>query len=99
MEESNSKNNIKKEIQLEELSSINKNKLNSFQNETQENANQNKAFEDEDGNLLDPNDLSYNSEEDQNSIIIFDSEIYFSQKIEQVDVVFLLDTTKSINHI
>ena len=97
MEESNNKNNIKKEIQLEELSSINKNKLNSFQNESQENANQNKVIEDEDGNLLDPNDLSYNSEEDQNSIIIFDSEIYFSQKIEQVDVVFLLDTTKSIN--
>ena len=63
MEESNDKNNIKKEIQLEELNSINKNKLNSFQNESKENANQNKEFEDENGNLLDPNDLSYNNEE------------------------------------
>ena len=102
MEDSKNKNNIRKEIQLEEISSlINKNKLNSFQNESQnqlnENDNKNKDFEDEEGNLLDPNDLSYNSEEDQNSVIIFDSEIYFSQKIDSVDVVFLLDTTKSIN--
>ena len=105
MQESNNKNNIRKEIQLEELSSINKNKLNSFQNDTQnqniinldEKDLENKTFEDKEGNLLDPNDLSYNSEEDQNSIIIFDSEIYFFQKIEQVDIVFLLDTTKSLN--
>jgi hypothetical protein len=105
MEENNNKNNIKQEIQIEEISSINKNKVNSSKNETQnqnsmnldENVNQNKTFEDEDGNLLDPNDLSYNSEEDKTSIILFDNEIYFSQKIEQVDVVFLLDTTKSIN--
>jgi len=94
----NNNNNIKKEIQIEELSSINKNKT---QNQNiinlEENSNQNKTFEDEDGNLLDPNDLSYNSEEDQNAVIIFDNEIHFTQKIEQVDMVFLLDTTKSIN--
>ena len=65
MEDSKNKNNIRKEIQLEEISSlINKNKLNSFQNESQnqlnENDNKNKDFEDEEGNLLDPNDLSYN---------------------------------------
>ena len=94
----NNNNNIKKEIQIEELSSINKNKT---QNQNiinlEENSNQNKTFEDEDGNLLDPNDLSYNSEEDQNAVIIFDNEIHFAQKIEQVDMVFLLDTTKSIN--
>lgn len=102
MKESTNKSNIKNEIQIEELSSINKNK---GQNETQnqniinidDNSNQNKTFEDEDGNLLDPNDLSYNSEEDQNAVIIFDNEINFTQKIEQVDLVFLLDTTKSMN--
>ena len=94
----NNNNNIKKEIKIEELNSINKNKT---QNQNiinlEENSNQNKTFEDEDGNLLDPNDLSYNSEEDQNAVIIFDNEIHFTQKIEQVDMVFLLDTTKSIN--
>ena len=89
--ENSDNNNIKKE---EELLSISKNKINSVQNET---SNQNKTFEDEEGNLLDENDLSYNSEEDQNSVIIFDSEINFSKEIGQVDVVFLLDTTKSIN--
>ena len=102
---SNNNNNIKKEIQIEELSSINKNKINSFQNDTQnqnitnldENGNQQKIFQDEEGNLLDQNDLSYNSEDDPNSLILFDSEIYFTQKIDQVDVVFLLDTTKSVN--
>ena len=105
MEDSNNKNNIKKEIQIEEISSLNKNKLNSFMNETQnqniinsnDNNNQNKTFEDEEGNLLDQNDLSYNSEEDPNSVIIFDSEIFFKENIEMVDVVFLLDTTKSVN--
>ena len=77
MEDSKTKNNIKKEIQIEEISSImNKNKLNSSRNESQnqidENANKNQIIEDEEGNLLDPDDLSYNSEEDQNSVIIFD---------------------------
>lgn len=102
MEESINKNNIKQEIQIEELSSVNKNKN---QSETQnqnitnleDNSNQNKTYEDEEGNLLDPNDLSYDSEEDTKQVIIFDNEIYFSQKIGKVDVVFLLDTTKSIN--
>lgn len=46
---------------------------------------------------MDENDLSYNSEEDPNSVIIFDSEIFFKENIEMVDVVFLLDTTKSVN--
>ena len=55
-----------------------------------------KTFLDEEGNLLDPNDLSYNSEEETNSVIIFDMELNFVQKISQVDIVFLLDTTKSI---
>ncbi len=94
MEKSTNKNNIKNEIQLEEISSINKKTQN--QNITNLD-NQPKTFEDEEGNLLDQNDLSYNSEDDQNSVVIFDSEIYFSQKIDQVDVVFLLDTTKSVN--
>lgn len=102
MEDSKTKNNIKKEIQIEEISSImNKNKLNSSRNESQnqidENANKNQIIEDEEGILLDPDDLSYNSEEDQNSVIIFDNEIHFAQKIEAVDIVFLIDTTKSIN--
>ena len=94
MEKSTNKNNIKNEIQLEEISSINKKTQN--KNSTYLD-NQPKTFEDEEGNLLDQNDLSYNSEDDQNSVVIFDSEIYFSQKIDQVDVVFLLDTTKSVN--
>ena len=55
-----------------------------------------KTFLDEEGNLLDPNDLSYNSEEETNSVIIFDMELNFVQKISQVDIVFLIDTTKSI---
>ena len=105
MEDSNNKNNIKKEIKIKEIISLNKNKLNSFMNETQnqniinsdDNNNQNKTLEDEEGNLLDQNDLSYNSEEDPNSVIIFDSEIFFKENIEMVDVVFLLDTTKSVN--
>ena len=56
-----------------------------------------KEYQDEDGNLLDPNDLSYNSEEDKASIIIFDMEINFVKNITQIDIVFLLDTTKSVN--
>ena len=56
-----------------------------------------KEYQDEDGNLLDPNDLSYNSEEDKASIIIFDMEINFIKNITQIDIVFLLDTTKSVN--
>ena len=56
-----------------------------------------KAYQDEEGNLLDPNDLSFNSEEDKTSIIIFDMEINFIKNITQIDIVFLLDTTKSVN--
>ena len=56
-----------------------------------------KAYQDEEGNLLDPNDLSFNSEEDKTSIIIFDMEINFIKNIAQIDIVFLLDTTKSVN--
>ena len=95
------------EIQNEELSSINKNKHNISQEEIQnknllssyENPNQtkDKNIVDEEGNLLDPNDLSYNSEEDKNTILIFDMEINFMKNITQIDIVFLLDTTKSIN--
>jgi hypothetical protein len=87
MENTNNNNsNSKNEIQIDTVTSIDKNKLNSFQNDTQ-NQNENngeeeqkQTFEDEEGNLLDPNDLSYNSEDDQNSVIIFDSELHFAQK-------------------
>jgi hypothetical protein len=104
MEDTNNNNsNSKKDIQIDTVSSIDKNKLNSFQNDSQnQNGNsgeeeQKQTFEDEEGNLLDPNDLSYNSEDDQNSVIIFDSELHFAQKIDQVDIVFLIDTTRSMN--
>ena len=104
MEDTNNNNsNSKKDIQIDTVSSIEKNELNSFQNDSQnQNGNsgeeeQKQTFEDEEGNLLDPNDLSYNSEDDQNSVIIFDSELHFSQKIDQVDIVFLIDTTRSMN--
>ena len=93
------------QIQSEELSSINKNKtLNfpednqySYEKENNQNKSNQQAYQDEEGNLLDPNDLSYNSEEDKASIIIFDMEINFMKNVSQIDVVFLLDTTKSVN--
>ena len=94
----------------EEMNLINnKEIINSQEEETQnknniilsstENANnqKDKTILDEEGNLLDPNDLSYNSEEDNNSIIIFDMEINFVKNVSQIDIVFLLDTTKSVN--
>ena len=98
------KNNDKGEIHIEEIGSINNNtnSQNISQNqkdvgENQLDENQEKTFVDEEGNLLDQNDLSYDSEEDKNSVILFDSEIHFAQEIYQVDIVFLLDTTKSMN--
>ena len=97
----NKENNSQNEIR-------NKNRNQNFYNATEENQiNQTKnqlssqsyekEYQDEDGNLLDPNDLSYNSEEDKASIIIFDMEINFIKNITQIDIVFLLDTTKSVN--
>ena len=89
--------------ETEELNFINKNEITNSQNKnilnTTENANaqKDKTILDEEGNLLDPNDLSYNSEEDNNSIIIFDMEINFVKNVSQIDIVFLLDTTKSMN--
>ena len=95
------------EMKSEEINSTNKNNLNDSQEEFQnknllnsiENQNQtkDKTILDEEGNLLDQNDLSYNSEEDKNSIIVFDMEINFIKNITQIDIVFLLDTTKSVN--
>jgi len=96
-------NDEEEEIQL----TNNNNKLNITQEENQnknvstikENPNQtkDKTILDEEGNLLDQNDLSYNSEEDKTSIIVFDMEINFMKNVKQIDIVFLLDTTKSIN--
>ena len=95
------------EMQSEEINTINKNNLNNSKEENNnknilnsiENPNQakDKTILDEEGNLLDQNDLSYNSEEDKTSIIVFDMEINFIKNITQIDIVFLLDTTKSIN--
>lgn len=106
-EEINEDINIQKEIPIEEVSSIYKNKLNNSREDNQnknllnsiENVNQTKDKEiiDEEGNLLDPNDLSYNSEEDKNTILLFDMEINFIKDVSQIDIVFLLDTTKSVN--
>ena len=45
----------------------------------------------------DPNDQSYDSVTDQNSFLIFDSEINFLKDITEIDVVFLIDTTGSMN--
>jgi len=96
-------NDEEEEIQL----TNNNNKLNITQEENQnknvstikENPNQtkDKTILDEEGNLLDQNDLSYNSEEDKTSIIVFDMEINFMKNVKQIDIVFLLDTTKSVN--
>ena len=96
-------NDEEEEIQL----TNNNNKLNITQGENQnknvstikENPNQtkDKTILDEEGNLLDQNDLSYNSEEDKTSIIVFDMEINFMKNVKQIDIVFLLDTTKSVN--
>ena len=96
-------NDEEEEIQL----TNNNNKLNITQEENQnknvstikENPNQtkDKTILDEEGNLLDQNDLSYNSEEDKSSIIVFDMEINFMKNVKQIDIVFLLDTTKSVN--
>ena len=96
-------NDEEEEIQL----TNNNNKLNITQEENQnknvstikENPNQtkDKTILDEEGNLLDQNDLSYNSEEDKTSIIEFDMEINFMKNVKQIDIVFLLDTTKSVN--
>lgn len=47
--------------------------------------------------VSDPNDQSYDSEEDPTDVIIFDSELQFLPKIYKVEIVFLLDTTKSMN--
>ena len=99
------------ETPAEEENIIQNNKENSFQNQniySEENQitqtqgqiptqSNDKAYQDEEGNLLDPNDLSFNSEEDKTSIIIFDMEINFIKNIAQIDIVFLLDTTKSVN--
>ena len=96
-------NDEEEEIQL----TNNNNKLNITQEENQnknvstikENPNQtkDKTILDEEGNLLDQNDLSYNSEEDKTSIIVFDMEINFMKNVKHIDIVFLLDTTKSVN--
>ena len=45
----------------------------------------------------DPNDQSYDSITDENSILIFDTEISFRKDISEIDVVFLIDTTGSMN--
>lgn len=53
-------------------------------------------YMDENGNVLDENDLSYDSTADPKSVIIFDSELLFMPKINQVEIVFLLDTSRSM---
>jgi len=105
-ESQNEMQNEEEEIQLTNNNN-NNNKLNITEEENpnknvsniKENPNQtkDKTILDEEGNLLDPNDLSYNSEEDKTSIIVFDMEINFMKNIKQIDIVFLLDTTKSVN--
>ena len=82
------------QINNSEEEAQNKNILNSIENPDQT---QDKEIVDEEGNLLDPNDLSFNSEEDKQTSLIFDMEINFIKNISQVDLVFLLDTTKSVN--
>ena len=43
------------------------------------------------------NNDDYDSDEDSNSVIIFDNEIYFLTDIKSIDIVFLIDTTQSMN--
>ena len=45
----------------------------------------------------DPNDQSYDSIKDPNEVIIFDKEIQFLKDITDIDIVFLIDTTGSMN--
>ena len=45
----------------------------------------------------DPNDKSYDSITDPIPVIIFDSEIHFRKDITEIDIIFLIDTTKSMN--
>ena len=45
----------------------------------------------------DPNDKSYDSITDPIPVIIFDSEIHFRKDIKEIDIIFLIDTTKSMN--
>ena len=96
-------NNDNKYIQTEQLNSPeeteNKNVIITTENQNNQSKHiaKDKEFLDEDGNLLDPKDLSFNSEEDKSSIIVFDMEINFIKNITQIDIVFLLDTSKSVN--
>ena len=43
------------------------------------------------------NNDDYDSEKDSNSVIIFDKEIHFLTDIKSIDIVFLIDTTQSMN--
>ena len=45
----------------------------------------------------DPNDKSYDSITDPIPVIIFDSEIHFRKDIKEIDIIFLIDTTYSMN--
>lgn len=45
----------------------------------------------------DKNDTSYDSVTDPIPVIIFDSEIHFRKDLKEIDIVFLVDTTKSSN--
>ena len=46
---------------------------------------------------IDDKEDNYDSETDQQSVILFDSDIYFLKTVKAVDVVFLVDTTGSMN--
>ena len=45
----------------------------------------------------DKNDTSYDSVTDPIQVIIFDSEIHFRKDLKEIDIVFLVDTTRSSN--
>ena len=45
----------------------------------------------------DPKDESFDSVTDKNTVLIFDSEIQFRKDITEIDIIFLVDTTGSMN--
>ena len=81
---------------IEQVSAIQQSNENQIENEN-DLKNEEEETNEKNQEIIDPNDQSYNSEEDPVDVIIFDSELHFLPKIYQVEIVFVLDTTKSMN--
>ena len=87
MEEEDNENNIKS-------SNLYDSKKIDSKEESNDNKNLNIVYID---GKEDPNDTSYDSVKDPNPVIIFDSEIQFRKDIDEVDIIFIVDTTGSMN--